>query len=67
MALTYTSAAIQEHAKIIEENIAALTANLTNRHAVSDYAAYSFLTGKIEGLRMALELCDEAVRRLNES
>ena len=60
MALTYSAAVISEHAKLIEANIGELTANLTNRQAVPDHNAYSFMVGKIEGLRMALELCDEA-------
>ena len=67
MALTYTSAVLKEHAELIEQTIAELKDNLANRGAVPDHVTYSFLVGKIEGLRMALELCDEAVRKLNES
>lgn len=67
MALTYSAAVIKEHASLIEQNIEELKANLTNRQAVPDYPAYCSLTGKIEGLRLALDLCDEAVKRLNES
>jgi len=67
LSLTYTAAAIQQHAKLIEDNISELKDNLANRGAVPDYQTYAFLAGKIEGLRLALELCDEAVRRLNES
>lgn len=67
MALTYTAAALKEHASLIEQNIDDLKTNLTNRQAVPDYQTYCSLTGKIDGLRLALELCDEAVRRLNES
>ena len=67
MALTYTAAVLKEHAELIEQTIAELKDNLANRGAVPDHVTYSFLVGKIEGLRMALELCDEAVRKLNES
>ena len=67
MALTYTAAALKEHASLIEQNIEDLKSNLANRGAVPDYETYSFVIGKIEGLRMALELCDEAVRLLNKS
>lgn len=67
MALTYTAAALQKHGELIEQNIADLTANLTNRQAIPDYNTYLGIVGRIEGLRMALELCDEAVRKLNES
>ena len=67
MALTYSAAVITEHAKLIEENIESLKSNLTNRQAVPDYQTYCALTGEIKGLRTALELCDEAVRRLNQS
>jgi len=67
MALTYTAAAIAEHAKLIEEHIEELKNNLANRGAVPDYSAYCALAGKIEGLRTALTLCDEAMRKLNES
>lgn len=66
MALTYSAAVIQEHAKLIEGEIEELKNNLTNRGAVPDYAAYCAMTGKIEGLRMAFALCDEAVKRVNE-
>ena len=67
MAITYSAAVIKDHSELIEQNIEELKTNLTNRQAVPDYTTYSFLAGKVEGLRMALELCDEAVRRLNES
>ena len=67
MALSYSSAVIQKHGELIEDEIASLKDNLANRGAVPDHVTYSFLVGKIEGLRMALELCDEAVKKLNES
>lgn len=66
MALTYTASVLAEHAKLIEENIETQKAVLSNRGAVPDYAAYCTLVGKIEGLRLALDLCDEAVKRVNE-
>ena len=67
MALTYTAAALKEHADLIEQNIDDMKTNLANRQAVPDYPAYCFMAGTINGLRLALDLCDEAVRRLNES
>ena len=65
--LTFSAAVIQETAKLIEERIDELKNNLTNRGAVTSFDAYNARVGQIEGLRMALELCDEAVRKLNES
>ena len=67
MALTYTAAVLQEHARQIEQEIEAKKDHLANRLAVPDYAQYSFLTGEIAGLRRAFELCDEAVKKVNES
>ena len=67
MALSYTAAALKEHASLIEQNIEELKTHLSNRHAIPDYQTYCHVTGKIEGLRLALEFCDEAAKRLNES
>ncbi len=67
MALSYSAAAIKEHASLIEAGIEELKENLTIRQSIPDHDAYSFTVGKIEGLRMALALCEEAVKRLNEN
>lgn len=50
---------IHELKKLIMKRIEFDTENLS-RGAASDYASYQRLVGKIEGLTMAIELCDEA-------
>lgn len=39
---------------------------ITQPHAVVDFAAYKHHVGVIEGLKMALELCDEAETIINK-
>jgi hypothetical protein len=67
MSLSYSAAVIKEHASMIEQSIDDLKSALANRGAVPDHSTYSFLVGKIEGLRLALELCDDAVKKVNEN
>jgi hypothetical protein len=52
---------IHELKKLIKQKIEFDAENLA-RGAASDYANYQRLVGKIEGLGIAMELCDEAGR-----
>ena len=66
MALTFAGAALEEHAKLIDENIEELKRNLANKPAVPDYADYCYRAGQIAGLRIAADLCEEALKRVIE-
>ena len=50
---------VHELKKLIKQKIDFDTGNLA-RGCADDYAAYQRLVGKIEGLGIAIELCDEA-------
>ena len=65
-ALTFAAVALQETVNLIEEAIEDVKTKLCNRQAVPDFATYTALAGRIEGLRMAQDLCEEAVRNVNE-
>lgn len=46
--------------KLIEDEIQRLMENVVVGHATIDFSAYKHQVGLIEGLRIALELCDAA-------
>ena len=58
--LTYNNQFEFELKKLIEEEIVRISENVLSGIGVPDYADYKHQTGKITGLRMAVELCDEA-------
>ena len=64
--LTFAAVALQETVKLLEEAIDETKTKLANRLAVPDFHTYCALAGRIEGLRMAVDLCEEAVRKVNE-
>ena len=45
--------------KLIDENIARLSAEVSSGHGVNDFAHYKYKTGVIAGLREAIGLFDE--------
>ena len=53
--------------KLMSQAIDELTANLVTAYRIEgfDYSSYRHHVGKIEGLRAALELCDEAQSVVN--
>lgn len=51
---------VRELKKLLETRIEATTEILINRWAVDDYPAYRHYVGLIEGLKVALDMCDEA-------
>jgi hypothetical protein len=65
--LTYNRLFQNELTKMIDMQIDTLKENLTTIHKMEgfDFATYKEMVGKIEGLRLALELCDEAERITN--
>ena len=67
MAASYVDAVVRRHAELIERGVEDLKNNLANRGAIPDYNAYVLILGKIEGLREALQLCEEAIREINAS
>lgn len=62
MALTYNAYYKYELEKLLNAEIERIKDYLTTAYLIDgfDYAAYRHQVGKIEGLRMALELCEEA-------
>jgi|APFre7841882654_1041346.scaffolds.fasta_scaffold20319_5 hypothetical protein len=46
--------------KILQERINTAIETITNRFAVIDHSTYSYHVGIIEGLKTAIEVCDEA-------
>lgn len=65
--LTINTLFQQELVKLIDSQIEHLKENLTTIHKTEgfDFAAYKHMVGKIEGLRLALELCMDADRITN--
>lgn len=53
--------------KLLNEEIERLKESLLSAYHIEgfDFAAYRHQVGKIEGLRMAVELCDEAEAVIN--
>jgi len=64
--LTYNNQFEIELKKLIEGEIKRLSDNVTTGGGVQDYADYKNQIGKISGLRMAIELCEDAQDILNK-
>ena len=60
--LTYQSFFEHELKKLIQEAVEARKENLALGNGTVDFAAYRNQVGVVAGLRLALELCDEANR-----
>jgi hypothetical protein len=45
--------------KFISDAIVERMEHIANRHSISDFSDYCWKVGAIEGLRLALSLCDE--------
>ena len=58
--LTYNSVFEAELKKLIDQAVENRKENLANGMSVIDFPTYKHQVGIIAGLRMALELCDEA-------
>ena len=67
--LTYNNLFQNEVTKMINGQIEALKENLTTIHKMEGFSFtdYKEMVGKIEGLRLALELCEEAERIVNRT
>jgi len=65
--LTINTLFQHELVKLINAQIEHLKENLTTIHQMEgfDFASYKHMVGKIEGLRLALELCNDAERTTN--
>lgn len=65
--LSYNTALLYEMKKQISEEIEILKENLVGAYHIDgfDFSAYKHQVGRIEGLRRAIELCDEAEFVLN--
>lgn len=64
--LNYNNQFEIELKKLVEDEITRISDNVTGGVSVVDYADYKNQTGKIKGLRMAIELCEEAQSILNK-
>jgi len=51
--------------KLLAEDIERIKENLTNWGATPDFPTYTHQVGKIDGLRMALELIEQAESAMN--
>ena len=62
MKTTYQAYYQYELKKLIEENIERLKEALLSSYQIEgfDFSGYRHQVGRVEGLRMALELCEEA-------
>lgn len=60
--LTYQAHFISELKKLLNAEIQRMGDTIIAPHsaAIPDYSQYRFLVGEVQGLRRALELCDEA-------
>jgi hypothetical protein len=58
--LTYNNLFEIELKKLIQEEIDRTTENLQAGLSVTDYCEYKRLVGRISGLKLAMELCEEA-------
>ena len=60
--LTYNKLFKKELTKLISDEIERLKENLTIAHRMDgfDFASYKLIVGRIEGLRMALDLAEQA-------
>lgn len=51
--------------KLLKAKEAELVGQIVTAHSAMDYAALKFHIGKIEGIRSALEMCDDAAQDLD--
>lgn len=58
--LTYGSLFEQELRKLLQERMANLADQVISGLGIDDHAKYRQMVGEIQGLRSAIELCDEA-------
>jgi len=58
--MNYNNLFEAELKKLVSAEIERLKDNISNGMSVVDYADYKTQVGKIMGLRMAIELCEEA-------
>ena len=67
--LTYNRLFQNELTKMIDKQIETMKENLTTIHKMEgfSFSDYKEIVGKIEGLRLALELCEEAERITNST
>jgi flagellar motor component MotA len=66
MATTYQAYYRHELNKLLNEEIQRMTDKVTGSYqAINDFADYRYHIGVINGLRKALELCDEAEAVVN--
>jgi hypothetical protein len=65
-ATTYQAYYQYELKKLMEEEVARLTSVITAEHEViHDYPTYRYFIGTIQGIRKAIQLCDEAEAVVN--
>lgn len=67
MKTTYQAYYQYELKKLINENVERLKEALVSSYQIEgfDFSSYRHQVGRVEGLRMALELCDEAEAIVN--
>jgi len=64
--MTFNDLFEQEIRKLCADEAARLTEHLVLGLAVPDYAEYRYIVGKIAGLRLIADLCEDATRNLSE-
>jgi len=67
MKTTYQAYYQYELKKLLNENIERIKETLVSSYQINgfDFSGYRHHVGRVEGLRMALELCDEAEAIVN--
>ena len=61
---TYNDLFESELKKLIQEEIDRVTENLQSGLSITDHVEYKRQVGKISGLKLAMELCEEAQKNI---
>lgn len=58
--LTFHAKFLHHYKELIEEELKRIMEIVTANHAITDFSAYKYQIGILDGLKKALELADEA-------
>lgn len=58
--LTFHASYLHHYKQLIDEELQRLMEILTSNHAITDFSAYKYQVGILDGLKKALELSEEA-------
>lgn len=58
--LTFHASYLHHYKQLIDEALQRVMETVTSNHAITDFSAYKYQVGVLDGLKMALELSEEA-------